>query len=289
MKCRHHNHESGAGVCASCLRERLLALVAAQVDHSPPGSLSPSPSPPPPQQQPQSLPLPFPSSVSPLACRRRSDASASPACGQPNLSSGNHEAGPSSSVCRRSGSAKFSILSTLFGHHQKSEEATMPDQRAQRSSRSIHWLQGLINGRPKKKKMSRLLSADDAVTAAANPRRFCRGRVRGLSPESGESAPESGYNTESAVAGWWRPTPSPRHRETAEHQHHGRGLAGFAVCLSPPVRPSRPSRRRFQGPGLALCGEFPSPCHHRQAAPGELALCPNRSRKLAHLAVERGR
>ncbi|CAL9203724.1 unnamed protein product, partial [Musa hybrid cultivar] len=291
MKCRHHKHESGAGVCASCLREHLLALVAARGDHSPPGSLSlsssPSLPPPPQQQQPQPLPLPFPSSVSPLACCRRSDASASAACGQPHLSSGNHEAGPSSSVGRQSGSAKSSILSTLFGHHQRSEEATMPDQRAQRSPRSIHWFQGLINGRPKKKKMSRLLSADDAVTAAAavaeNPRRFCRGRVRGLSPESGGSAPESGYNTESPVAGWWRPTPSPRHRETAEHQHHGRGLAGFAVCLSPLVRPGGPSRRRFQGPGLALCGEFPSPRHHRQAAPGEPALCPNRSRKLAHL------
>ncbi|CAL9124414.1 unnamed protein product, partial [Musa textilis] len=282
MKCRHHSHESGAGVCASCLRERLLALGAARADHSPHGSLSHSPSPSSPPPQP--LPLPLPSSASPLPCRRRSDASASAACGRPHLSSGNHEAGPSSSVGRRSGSAKFSILSTLFGHHhRRSEEATMPDQRAQRFPRSIHWLQGLINGRPNKKKMSRPLSADDAVTAASNPRRFSRDRCRGLSPESEGSAPESGYNTESPVAGWWRPTPSPMRRETAEHQHHGRGLAGFAVCLSPLVRPGGPSRKRFQGPGLALCGEFPSPRHHLQAAPVEPALCPNRSRKLAHL------
>uniref|UniRef100_A0A804L2J6 Uncharacterized protein n=1 Tax=Musa acuminata subsp. malaccensis TaxID=214687 RepID=A0A804L2J6_MUSAM len=95
MKCRQHNHESGAGVCASCLREHLLALVAARGDHSPPGSLSlspsPSPSPPPlPLQQPQPLPpalslvgLPL-SLLPPIRCQRvRGLRSAPPFLRQP--------------------------------------------------------------------------------------------------------------------------------------------------------------------------------------------------------------
>uniref|UniRef100_A0A6V7QUT3 Uncharacterized protein n=1 Tax=Ananas comosus var. bracteatus TaxID=296719 RepID=A0A6V7QUT3_ANACO len=91
------------------------------------------------------------------------------------------------------------------------------------------------------------------------------------------------------------PDPVPLRRES----HHraaapggGAGISGFAVCLSPLVRPS-PSHRRSQGSAapagdMGFSGELRSarsPRHHRRvsgsgfAAPA--ALCHNRSRKLA--------
>ncbi|CAL9091060.1 unnamed protein product [Musa textilis] len=56
MKCERHPFEAGVGVCASCLRERLLAITA-------PGQAASS------AEHPSPLPFPFPRSVSPYASR----------------------------------------------------------------------------------------------------------------------------------------------------------------------------------------------------------------------------
>ncbi|KAJ8505288.1 hypothetical protein OPV22_006174 [Ensete ventricosum] len=57
MKCERHPFETGVGVCASCLRQRLLAITApAQAASSP--------------EHPSPLPFPFPRSVSPYGSRR---------------------------------------------------------------------------------------------------------------------------------------------------------------------------------------------------------------------------
>ncbi|CAL9160659.1 unnamed protein product [Musa hybrid cultivar] len=59
MKCESHPFEAGVGVCASCLRERLLAITApAQAASSP--------------EHPSPLPFQFPRSVSPSGSRRYS-------------------------------------------------------------------------------------------------------------------------------------------------------------------------------------------------------------------------
>lgn len=137
MKCMHHPYEDGPGVCASCLRDRLLALVAPRTECSlgHPSTLQPRP-----------LPLPLP----PSACRREPDASAP----NHNLSFGAPEVGPSSSVSRRSGSGKLCILSILFGHHPKSEEPKR-DTKRPKSPISSQWVPTLTHGR-RKKKISRL-------------------------------------------------------------------------------------------------------------------------------------
>ncbi|URE03903.1 hypothetical protein MUK42_03013 [Musa troglodytarum] len=143
MKCIHHPYEDGPGVCASCLRDRLLALVAPRTECSLGHPSTPQP-------RPLPLPLPLPPSACPLACRRESDSSAP----NHNLSCGAPEVGPSSSVSRRSGSGKLCILSVLFGHHPKSEEPKR-DTRRPKSPVSSHWVPTLTHGR-RKKKISRL-------------------------------------------------------------------------------------------------------------------------------------
>lgn len=78
MRCKKHlsDYSSSVGVCASCLRQRLLSLIEAQSVVKP-ISDNPKPipnQPPPPQQhQQQPPPLIFPRSVSPYISRRKSD------------------------------------------------------------------------------------------------------------------------------------------------------------------------------------------------------------------------
>ncbi|KAJ8504561.1 hypothetical protein OPV22_005447 [Ensete ventricosum] len=134
MKCIHHPYEDGPGVCASCLRNRLLALVAPRTECSLGHPSTP---------QPRPLPLPLPPSACPLACGPNH-----------NLPFGAPEVGPSSSVRRRSGSGRLCTLSILFGHHPKSEEPKR-DTRGPKSPISSHWLPTLTHGR-RKKKISRL-------------------------------------------------------------------------------------------------------------------------------------
>ncbi|XP_020579262.1 uncharacterized protein LOC110023941 [Phalaenopsis equestris] len=66
MKCKKHPYEAGDGVCASCLRERLYALIAAQNKLSPPAGV------PDPRPSPLNRHLPFPRSASPCFSHRRS-------------------------------------------------------------------------------------------------------------------------------------------------------------------------------------------------------------------------
>ncbi|WOL07138.1 hypothetical protein Cni_G15875 [Canna indica] len=232
MKCTWHPFEGGVGVCASCLRERLLALTA-------PAQAAPSPErrhgkhshrfPSPPI-------LPFPRSVSPYMPRAAAAA------------------GP-----RRSSS----FLSIFFGR---------------RGSGNRHWqLSELLRGR-RKKKTSRMLSADNFAAVPVRNRGMC---------------PESSSGLWSEAAGWYdvepaywsgREKPQPVRAATAKHQNQGVGdLAGYAMCCSPLVT-VRTTRQQSCVSEIGFSGEIARPTirphHRRHASAGGPLLCTDRSRKL---------
>ncbi|KAM0924281.1 hypothetical protein ACQ4PT_004924 [Festuca glaucescens] len=255
MRCKRHPFQAGGGVCATCLRDRLLVLAAAQNDAS-----SPSPAPPPhrlsaapPPPAGQTAPA-FPRSVSPYVSRRKSDSSGGALRSHhPSLLFfRTPQVGPSAPLeegdigyeKRRAG--KFSVLSTLFGnHHSRSEEDR--DRAKERKNRS--WLAGIIPRRRKKQQAP--------ADAAASPptRRSCRAvSNRGLSPERGSSGEEESCSPAADADPPWRPSPSPMRKAPCRRRQSGGGMpSGLAVCLSPLVRPSPGRRRRAAAASVPRC------------------------------------
>nr|XP_010919839.1 uncharacterized protein LOC105043819 [Elaeis guineensis] len=275
MRCKRHPYENGVGVCAPCLRERLLALLADQPDDQRDHPRNPElPSPPPPLQCPRS--------VSPYISHRRSADPAAPApCRLSRLFYSTPQIGPAaacSGACRKRGSGKSSLLASLFGH-SRSEKADH-DHGFSEAPWSSSWLSVLLHGH-RKKKNSRLFAAEEEAA-----RRSCRGRDRGLSPETDCSASGDERAVESP-GWWWRPTPSPMRRPAAAaHHHHHRvgGLAGFAICLSPLVRASPSHRRSQTAAEVGFSDDLrstPNRRHRRHVSGLATSLGPNQSRKLA--------
>jgi hypothetical protein len=253
MRCARHPYEDGVGVCASCLRGRLLALAAAQNEAS---SL-----PPPPQPQPEPV---FPRSVSPYVRRRKSYASAAARPPPGILFFRTPQVGPAYGGgaagfeegdvgFRRRRSGGFSVLAALFGG--RSEEGGAGEPPKHRS-----WLAGLVPlGRGTKKK-------EAGAEAALPPWCSCSPTSdRGLSPVRyvcGDGA----FPAESPL----RKSPCRRLLSSA-----GAGVSGFAVCISPLVR-----HRRGGPTPDALSSELrPSPLHRLAASHTSLPHC--RSWKLA--------
>ncbi|XP_010941201.1 uncharacterized protein [Elaeis guineensis] len=293
MKCKKHPYELGVGVCASCLRERLLALIASQnvapADHQRPETpLQPPP------------PLVFPRSVSPYVSHRRSvgsDASATvgrhynhgffstPQVG-PTFDATSGGCGGDVDEGRRRRSGKFSVFSILFRHH-RSEEADS-DLGSLKGSGSDSWFSALIRRRRKKKSPS-FTEAEEAQTSGI-ARPSCRASDRGMSPAMDDEAEDcsSGYSTESS-SGLRLPTPTPMRRFPAgAYTHHGSraGVSGFAVCLSPLMRVG-PNGRWGKPAEASISGELRSAVSHHNRLPGRHGpaggawLRRNRSRKLA--------
>lgn len=273
MRCKRHPYEGGAGVCASCLRDRLLALAAAQNQASslPPPSPEPSPAP----------PL-FPRSVSPYVCPRKSDASGpwrqppssrlffrTPQV-EPTYGGGaGFEEGDIGFQIRRRRSSRLSALAALFGHHHHHQNGS-EEKGGERKHGS--WFAGIMpRGRRKK---------EPAVSATSplSPRRRRSSQVvsnRGLSPvrPSCDGSEESSSVADSP----WRPSPMrkpPCRRPLGGGA--GAGVSGFSVCISPLVRPTTGRHHRGGHPpdAPALSGEL-----HQPSSGSSLHHC--RSWKLA--------
>ncbi|PKA50106.1 hypothetical protein AXF42_Ash019624 [Apostasia shenzhenica] len=280
MKCKKHPCEVGAGICASCLRDRLLAVIAEQNklaatagaadghlrrrsdDNRPP------------------LPHPefsFPRSVSPYVSHRRSVGSnASAPRRRLHRFFSTPQAGPvacadqSSDLAVRQRNRRFSLWSAFFGH--LGSEST-----GSRSSES--WISALI----RRKKKSRTVS--EVAKAAPIP-----AMDRGMSPEKYYCEEEgdggSGYSSDSSD-GWRMPASTPMRRAAARQNRLAsvRGISGFAVCLSPLVRPSPNCRQRHSVPESGFSADSrPAGNHHvrRHVSFGEAAAyAHNRSRKIA--------
>ncbi|XP_062222403.1 uncharacterized protein LOC133921505 [Phragmites australis] len=277
MRCKKHPYQVGGGVCATCLRDRLLALAAAQNGAS---------SSPPPQAPPAPEPVAFPRSVSPYVSRRKSDASGGALRHHPSLLFlRTPQVGPAAGVLvegdigyeyekRRAG--KFSVLATLFGHHHhhRSEEK---EKGSSKEHKKRSWLAGIMPRRHKKQAPA----AASASPPSPPPRRSCRVvSNRGLSPERGSHG-GSGEESSSPADPPWRPFPSPMRRTPCRRRQTNSMPSGFAVCLSPLVRPSPGRRHRAvqpPDPGTFSCELRPSPLHSLSSA-ASITRC--RSKKLA--------
>ncbi|CAN6311833.1 unnamed protein product [Urochloa humidicola] len=285
-RCKLHPYANAVGVCAPCLRDRLLALAAERAqaaDASSDGASSCA--------SPPSLPLPsrrrnhhhrnhhglagegaFPRSVSPYAAHRRSDAgaygtsSSSQYQHQPNLLFfRTPQVGPAAAAAdepaegKKKAAQKRSFLSAIFGgggrRHHGREEAGRKEKEPPR--RSTSWLSAII--RRKRRPV-------DLSAAASFP----------APPAQVDDEPESPGGSSNS---WWFPSPSPARQH--HHRRGGDGISGFAVCLSPLVRPSSAGgRRRCQPPDPSSIGD-----NHRRhvSAGGAASFGRNTSRKLADM------
>lgn len=283
MRCKKHlpDLSSTVGVCASCLRERLQALLEAQAqaqpsrstsraassdDHHRFGKPEPEPDHPP--------PLDFPRSVSPYVSRRKSDFDRR----RERLFHSTPQVEPgfpapcdrrtASSSKRRLG--RFWILSSLFRARSNKMENSSRESCEPSSSASPppSWLSTIVHARR---------HGHDV-----NNRRRCRQSDRGASPAvavteyeiNGRDRSGSGCSSESS--------PQRRHHTTAVAARRsrfgpaGKSLTSMALCLSPLVRAS-PNRHWGSHKGLAQELGAGGTHHISTAA----SFCTNRSRKLA--------
>ncbi|KAK3158775.1 hypothetical protein QOZ80_2AG0141450 [Eleusine coracana subsp. coracana] len=281
MRCKKHPFQAAAGVCATCLRDRLLVLAAAQNG----GDASSSP---PPQLPPVVPAAAFPRSVSPYVSRRKSDASGGGALrNHPSLlffrtpqvgpaGSGALEEGDIAYEVEKRRAGKFSVLATLFGHHHHHRSDDKDKGRGLRGKKHS-WLAGIIPRRRKKQQPPESSSSSALPPSPPPARRSCRVvSNRGLSPER-----NSHGSDEESSSPAWRPSPSPMRKPTPGRRPRQASSmpSGFAVCLSPLVRPS-PGRRHRGGaqppdPCSFSCELRPSPLHNLAS----ITRC--RSKKLA--------
>ncbi|CAI0467631.1 unnamed protein product [Linum tenue] len=291
MNCKQHpcDLSGSVGVCASCLRQRLLALIAAQSKlHHHHQSTSSS------DQLPRKSdssqhPLVFPRSVSPYVARRKShDHRGGGGGGDDDLDSCFHttpQLGPtysssSTSSCQRK-YAKLSLFANLF--RSRSDKLRNPDldtaaaaDSAQPSgSSSSSWFSSILSGRRKKQ------SAVESLPLPP-PRR----RHRGMSPADRELPQECDPTPPGGDVWELKRTPTSVRRGKAKGGNNGGNsnatgaAAGFAFCLSPLVRAS-PNRHWNQKAGSLA----PDLGEVRVAVKPNLSMaasyCANRSRKLA--------
>ncbi|CAL1397534.1 unnamed protein product [Linum trigynum] len=315
MNCKQHpcDLSGSVGVCASCLRQRLLALIAAQSklhhhhqstsspchlprSHSRPPVAASSTSDQLPRKSDSSQhPLVFPRSVSPYVARRKSHDHRG---GGDDLDSWSHhhqhlrfhttpQLGPtyssaSTSSCQRK-YAKLSLFANLF--RSRSDKLRNPDldtaaaadsaQPSGSSSSSSSWFSSILSGRRKKQ------SAVESLPLPP-PRR----RHRGMSPADRELPQECDPTPPGGDVWELKRTPTSVRRGKAKGGNNGGNsnatgaAAGFAFCLSPLVRAS-PNRHWNQKAGSLA----PDLGEVRVAVKPNLSMaasyCANRSRKLA--------
>ncbi|XP_066345811.1 uncharacterized protein [Miscanthus floridulus] len=272
MRCARHPYEGGVGVCAPCLRDRLLALAAAQ------NAASSLPPPlPPPEPEPEPV---FPRSVSsPYVCRRRkSDASSAPRGRPPGslLFFRTPQVGPAYGAGSGAGAAgfedgdiglfrrrrgRFSVLAALFGHRPDDDRRGDKERRYRPSS----WLAGIVPRAARRRRKDR----ETGLPPPSPPRRSCRGvSDRGLSPVR-YYADGDGEESTSPAESPWLPSPSPMRKTPGRRRlglgaAPGAGVSGFSVCISPLVRPSLGRHLRGGGhpPDAVVSGDLrPSPLH----------------------------
>ncbi|XP_047963836.1 uncharacterized protein LOC125208294 [Salvia hispanica] len=287
MRCKKHAADlsSSVGVCASCLRDRLFAIMEAQ-------ALKQSQQ----QQQQNPPPLSFPRSVSPYISRRPTDAAAATwqihGRERSLYTTPQHAPAAVGDISHGKGhrGGRFSSLfSGLFrSKSDKHDFNSSSDQgvSGQSCSNSPFRFSSMIPGR--RRKQIRSFSVDESSIGAQQ--RSCRNRDRGMSPArcSDEEEDEhchggsSGYSSESSQG--WRQTPRrtpARARRRGGGGGQNRSLSGLAFCLSPLVRasPSRQWNQKGIPPEAVLPGETRVPAKpHLSAA---ASFCKNRSRKLA--------
>ena len=295
MRCKKHPSDlsSGVGVCASCLRERLFSLIAAQAEAQARAQAQARVAEDRRKSDTHPPPLVFPRSVSPYVCRRKSDEVA---CGGHQLYDAvsqrrfysTPQVGPTYSSPGAVASfdlfkkkpSKFGFVKSLFrSRSDTSESDPRVSRRTTTTSSSSSWFGSIFSGRSKKQ--SRLCDESNA-----GGRRVCR-RDRGMSPARGEDEDEdcdmspsaSGYSSDSQA---WRRTPTGAPPATRRGRPTlSRNVSGLAFCMSPLVRasPNRQWNQKGMPPEICLPGEIR--VQTKPSLSTAAAFCANRSRKLA--------
>lgn len=290
MKCKIHHTDfsSGVGVCASCLRERLFALISAQEQAQIARAAV--------EDRRKLLDPPqlvFPRSVSPYVTRRKSDDGAvpwphhqrfysTPQVG-PTFSSATTTTDFAVSRSFHKKRGKFSLFSYLFRTRSEKLNSDPSNCCEEESSPSSSWF-GVFAVR-RKKQRSRSFYKDESRSSACD-RKPSQILDRGMSPVKRESTEEGGDDRSPCGSSpgvsppQQKRTPAVNRRGKAAAQ--GKNMSGFAFCLSPLVRPS-PNRhwhhKTGSTPDISFTGEIRAPVKPHLAAAA--SFCKNRSRKLA--------
>ncbi|KAK7394625.1 hypothetical protein VNO78_15158 [Psophocarpus tetragonolobus] len=286
MKCKKHTSDlsSTVGVCASCLRERLIVLVAAQAQAQAQAhhhqftrlisrasdDYAANSDPP---------PLIFPRSVSPYVSRRKSDYSAACEDRRERLFYSTPQLGPTfcgaDSADARSFKKRLNRFRIFAKFFRTRSEKFQSDPSCQQSSSS--WFSAFFPARRRNK--------DRTGTTEHRYRPSDRGmspvRTEDFGDECDQSSSGSGYMSEASP--WWRRTPTVAPSARRSRLGHAKSASGsgMALCLSPLVRASPNRRWNHKGlpPEMAAAAEVRAAAAkpHLSAA---ASFCKNRSRKL---------
>ncbi|GAB4844248.1 hypothetical protein Ancab_037612 [Ancistrocladus abbreviatus] len=311
MRCKKHSSDlsSSVGVCAPCLRERLISLIAAQAQAEAQQS---KPQPPPALQEdrrksdPHPPPLFFPRSVSPYICRRKSDKTVD----WPSHGGGHHchltasdqlffstpQVRPTALDKKKQ--SRFHVISNFFrskshkiGHSGPISDpesdlriSTQSCEASSSTSSSSSWFSSFFS-RDRRQQIS---AAGDGPSEWC--RRPCR-RDRGMSPhierveEEADGSPSpSGFSPEPRNE--WKQTPITK--QITMKPSHGRFKPSptrsnvVGLCLSPLVRvgPQKHWNNSCKGVPLEM-GYSGEVIRAPMYLPSAASFCKNRSRKLA--------
>ncbi|MBA0589506.1 uncharacterized protein LOC105800915 [Gossypium raimondii] len=282
MRCKKHLSDlsSSAGVCATCLRERLLVLVAAQAQSASSAAASEDSRPP---------PLIFPCSVSPYISRRKSDDNSATsihhkrfyAPPQVGLTTTAAEFGTATSFKKKH---RFSLFSSLF--RARSDKFNLdPGVHHRRdscdelftSSSSPSWFSAIFTVGRKNQQSSRTSHVEYFSQFGPRDRRSCieRGMSPAVEANPGDECYLSPPGSSQEVSPRWKRIPA----EARRVKTGSKNMSKIALCLSPLVRAS-PNRQWSGLPAdmwFASEGRPPMKPHLATAS----GFCGNRSKKLA--------
>lgn len=317
MRCKKHQSDSssGVGVCASCLREKLFAVILAQaqaqaearIQHrgiqEEGGRKSDT-------SQPAAPSLLFPRSVSPYISRRKSDISnwnhtrqasrrswadqrffSTPHIGAHGrvIDGGDYDIMQKKTAAKKKMNYGLSLFSNLFRSKLGKPEPYSDPVVINSGKTSLSWFSAIFSGR--RKKQCRTFSVNEDATVTGR-RKSCQNRDRGMSParcsdeEDDQHCPggSSGYSSESSQG--WKQTPrrtpaATTSRKAGGRSSRNRNVSGMTFCLSPLVRPSPNWQWNQKGmpPEMVYSGEIRVSSKTNLA--GATSFCKSRSRKLA--------
>ncbi|KAJ0254865.1 Uncharacterized protein HA466_0097080 [Hirschfeldia incana] len=292
MRCKRHTVDFSSnvgGVCASCLRERLLSLAAyaaAEDNNNNNNRQSKKSNKPPPL-------LIFPRSVSPYVTNRKSDAGGGDrrflAAPQVDLGFSCKDFESNRSSKPRGGKASrisnlFRVRSEDHGSNRKPvsiNHGSNPKPVSRFScdgseSTSLSWLSSFLSTGRSKKQPTTACYVEDVISGHRRPQRvFCRG----MSPARDEYEPPPSESIEE--------TPGRSRRTPAVKTPGRRKIAmGMGFCLSPLVRarPHCPFKRKasFSSEVVGSAGEVITVLEKPHIAEAA-SFCANRSKKLVDL------
>ncbi|KAE8677464.1 Detected protein of unknown function [Hibiscus syriacus] len=257
MRCKEHltDLSSSVGVCATCLRQRLLAVLAAQAQLARAAQSLRKSDPP---------PLIFPRSVSPYVSRRKSEDSganwihhqrfySTPLVGPTHgtATTGDFEAARSFkkknrfslfSDLFRSRSEKFNSDPSVHYHRDSSDEPSS-------SSSSPSLFSAIFAVRRKKNQSSRTTRVEEFAQFGPGDTKPSRITDRGMSPAIEADLGDECHRLPSRIS----PEASPQWKRTPKAARRSRSGAGnssgLAFCFSPLVRAS-PNRHWNQKGGF---------------------------------------